>query len=336
MSLPLTMYAMSCPDAGGPPDVMRWEKRPVPALNEGDVLIRVVCAGVNRADILQRQGFYPPPEGASPVMGLEVAGIIVAVGGGVHGWKEGDQVCALLAGGGYAEYASAPQGQCLPKPAHLSWAEAAALPEGVITVWANIFELGQLKPSETVLVHGGSSGIGTLAIAMVKHYGARIFVTAKNDEKCRLCDQLGADLSINYMAHDFVDVIQRQTQGKGVNVVLDMVGGDYIARNLSILSFEGRHISIAASKGSAITLDLMPIIKKRLILTGSTLRARSKLEKARLVNEIALKIWPWVERSELKPFIYKTLPIKNGAEAHKMMEFGQHIGKMVLEVQPTL
>lgn len=335
MSVPQTMLAIKCSENGGP-EVMEWSQHPVPLLNNHEVLIQVVTAGLNRADILQRQGRYPPPEGTTQIMGLEVAGVVAAIGCDVTQWKKGDHVCALLSGGGYAEYVAVHDGQCFQKPPHLSWAEAAALPEALITVWANLFELGDLKPHETVLFHGGSSGIGSFAIPMVKLWGAHIFVTAGSDEKCRACDSWGADLSINYKTHDFVEVIQRVTQGKGVDIVVDMVGGDYISRNLSLLSERGRHVSIATQQGKSATVDLRQIMQKRLIVTGSTLRSRTKDEKARLVNKVTENVVPWVIQGRLKPFIYKTLPIKNVGDAHKMMEIARHIGKIVLEVHPTL
>lgn len=335
MPLDSTMYAIECREAGGPEN-MAWVKHPVPALAADEVLIKVAAAGVNRADCLQRQGRYPPPEGASSIMGLEAAGRIVAIGPDVKAWKVGDDVCALLSGGGYAEYVTVPEGQCISKPVCLSWVEAAALLECMVTVWANIFETGALKPDEIVLVHGGSSGIGTTAIQLVKLFGAQIFITAGNDEKCAACDTLGANLSINYKAHDFVGVIERATKGRGVDIVLDILGGDYVNRNLMVLAPLGRHISIAIQQGKHATLDMRAIIQKRLILTGSTLRSRSKQEKARLVSAVAKKIWPWVEQGSFKPLIYKVLPIKNVGEAHKVMESSQHIGKIALEVQPAL
>ena len=316
----------------GPPDVLQWAERPVPQPAAGEVFIKIAAAGLNRADLLQRAGNYPPSERVSDIPGLEVAGEIAALGRGVKRWKIGDKICALLSGGGYAEYAVAPADQCLPVPQNLSLTEAAALPEAVFTVWANIFELGALKPNETVLVHGGSSGIGTTAIQMVKNFGAKIFVTAGSAEKIVACEKLGADLAINYKQETFTEAVMCATQKRGVDLVLDMVGGDYVARNLSILAPHGRHVSIAVQGGKQATVDLWRIMRKNLILTGSTLRHRPPGEKARLAHAVEEKAWPWVAAGRLKPLIYKTFPMKNAAEAHKVMESGVHIGKMVLEV----
>jgi NADPH2:quinone reductase len=322
---------MLCPNPGGP-DVLQWAEAPTPQPQENEVLIRVMAAGINRADLLQRQGKYPPPPGASPIIGMEVAGEIAVTGNKVSRWKVGDKICALLTGGGYAEYAVAPEGQCLPAPPNLSMAEAAALPEAIVTVWANLFETAALKSGETALVHGGSSGIGTTAIQMVKLSGAKIFVTAGSDEKCAACKKLGADLAINYKKEDFVAVIERETSGRGADAVLDMVGGDYVLRNLAALAPFGRHVSIAAQQGRQATIDIALVMQKRLVITGSTLRARSKEEKARLMHDVEKNIWPWVISGAFKPLIYKVYPIKNAAEAHKVMESGAHIGKIVLEV----
>jgi NADPH:quinone reductase len=325
------MHVIEIRTPGGP-EVLQWAARPMlqPALDE--VLIKVTAAGVNRADVLQRQGKYPPPPDAGDILGMEVAGEIVAIGANVKRWKTGDKICALLSGGGYAEYAAAPEGQCLSVPKNISLTEAAALPECVITVWANLFEAGGLQPGQTALVHGGASGIGTTAIQMAKTFGAKIFVTAGNDEKCQACLKLGADLAINYNKEDFAAVIGRTTQKRGVDVVLDMVGGDYVVRNLSILAPEGRHVSIAAQGSKSATIDLWHIMRKRLVLTGSTLRHRSRTEKARLMRAVEEKAWTWVTTGKVKPLIYKIFTIKNAAEAHKLMESGAHIGKIVLEV----
>lgn len=335
MVLSSTMYAIQCLETGKPEDMI-WVKHPMPSVANDEVLVQVAAAGVNRADCLQRQGRYPPPEGASSIVGLEISGRIVAVGEAVTSWRIGDDICALLSGGGYAEYVAVPQGQCLPKPPHMSWAEAAVLPECLATVWSNVFEIGDLKPNEIALIHGGTSGIGTMAIQMIKLFGAQVFVTARSDEKCAACDALGANLSINYKVHDFVSVIEHATKGRGVNVVLDMVGGDYVNRNLLVLAPLGRHVSIAFLQGRHATLDMRAIIQKRLTVTGSTLRARTKAEKAKLVASVTEKVWPWVVQGHLKPLIYNVWPIKNALEAHKVMESGQHIGKMALEVLPAL
>jgi len=325
------MHAMLCSSPGGP-DVLQWAEAPMPILATGDVLIKVAAAGLNRADLLQRQGKYPPPPGASPIIGMEVSGAIAALGPNVKRWKVGDKVCALLSGGGYAEYVAVPEGQCLPAPANLSLTEAAALPECIVTVWANVFEIAALKPGETILVHGGSSGIGTTAIQMAKILGAKIFVTVGSEAKAEACRKLGVDLVINYKTEDFAAAVLSATNNCGVDIVLDMVGGDYLARNLSALAPFGRHVSIATQQGSKANVDLRPIMQKRLIVTGSTLRGRAAEEKARLVQEVEAKVWPWVISGQLKPLIYKVFPIKNATEAHKVMETGAHIGKIVLEV----
>ncbi len=311
---------------------MQWLEGPLPLPSSGEVLIKVKAAGINRPDIMQRQGNYPPPLGASDILGLEVSGEIVALGKSVKRWKTGDRVCALLSGGGYAEYALAPEGQCLPVPFGLSFVEAAALPECVFTIWANLFEAGALQANDIVLLHGGGSGIGTTAIQMTKAQGARIFVTVGSDKKADACRKIGADLTINYKRDDFVEVIERETAKHGVNIVIDMIGGDYIERNLSLLAPQGRHVSIAVQHGLKASIDLWAIMRKRLILTGSTLRPRSLEEKDRLRAALEAKIWPWIAGGKIKPLIYKTFSIKQVVEAHKMMESGVHIGKIVLEV----
>jgi putative PIG3 family NAD(P)H quinone oxidoreductase len=333
MNLPKTMQVIECHGAGGP-EVMRWAERSMPQPATNEVLIKIAAAGINRADILQRQGKYPPPVGAGNILGMEVAGKIVIVGAQVKRWKAGDKVCALLSAGGYAEYVTAPADQCLPVPRKFSLTEAAALPEAVVTVWANLFEAGGLQSRQTALVHGGSSGIGTMAIQMAKAFGAKIFVTAGSDEKCAACVKLGAELAINYKRDDFVEIIQRETRKRGVDVVLDMVGGEYVARNLAILAPTGRHISIAVQCGKNATVDIWHIMRKQLVLTGSTLRHRPAAEKARLVRTVEEKIWPQIAAVKIKPLIYKTFTIKSVAEAHKLMESGAHIGKIVLEVRP--
>jgi NADPH2:quinone reductase len=326
------MYAMLCPHFGEA-EAMQWQLTHTPQPEEGEALIKVAAAGVNRADILQRGGKYPPPPGASNIIGLEVSGEVAALGGKATRWKIGDKVCALLSGGGYAEYVAVPEGQCLPVPSHLSLLDAAALPEAVATVWANLFEAGDLKAGETALVHGGSCGIGTTAIQMAKLHGAKVFVTVGNEEKAEACRRLGADLAINYKSEDFTAAALRANEGQGVNVVLDMIGGDYINRNLGILAPLGRHVSIATQHGRVAAMDLRLVMQKRLVVTGSTLRARPVQEKARLMGEIEKKIWPWVVEGKLKPLIYRVYDIKNAAEAHKVMESGAHIGKIVLEVR---
>jgi NADPH:quinone reductase len=329
--IPHTMHAIDCRTFGGG-DVMQWSEYPTPVPRNDQVLIKVAAAGVNRADIMQRQGQYPPPQGSSPIIGLEVSGTVVALGPHVIHLKVGDQICALLPGGGYAEYVAVSEGICLPVPPSLSLLEAAALPECVTTVWANVFDIAALKPNETVLVHGGTSGIGTTAIRLIKLFGATIFVTTSSEEKCESCRQWGADLAINYKIESFVDAINKATSGHGVDIVLDMLGGDTVADNLSVLAPAGRHVSIAVQGGKAATIDLWQIMKKKLHMTGSTLRHRPLEEKARLVREIKAKVWPWAASGQLKPLIYKIFPIKSAAEAHKVMESRTHIGKIVLEV----
>jgi NADPH:quinone reductase-like Zn-dependent oxidoreductase len=301
-------HSIQCRGPGGP-KVLHWAEAPMPAMAADQVLIKVAAAGLNRADILQRQGKYPPPPGYSDVIGLEISGEVVAIGKDVRRWNVGDRVCALLAGGGYAEYAAVQEMHCLPIPGGFSYVEAAALPEAAVTVWANVFEIAGLRAEERILVHGGSSGIGTEA-----------------------CRRLGADLVVNYKTEDFVEAINRKTAGQGVDAVLDMVGGDYLARNLSLLAPQGRHISIAVLGGRKANIDIFEIMQKRLVVTGSTLRHRSKEEKARLIGEVEAKIWPLVASGKIKPLIYRVFPIKNAGEAHKMMESGVHIGKIILEV----
>jgi NADPH2:quinone reductase len=292
-------------------------ERPAPA--PGEVLIRIHAAGVNRPDLLQRIGKYPPPPNITDIPGLEVAGEIVGTG---------EKVCALLAGGGYAEYAAVPAGQCLPVPASLTMIEAAALPETVFTVWNNVFVRGQLKAGETLLVHGGSSGIGTTAIQMAKAAGAHVIITAGSDEKCAACLKLGADRAINYKTRDFAAEIQKDS----VHVVLDMVGGDYVPRNLQCLTTDGRHVSIATMNGSKIDIDLRVIMQKRIILTGSTLRPRPVAEKEALAKGIRETVWPWIESGRLRPLICKTFPLNQAQEAHMLLESGEPVGKIVLEI----
>lgn len=307
-----------------PPGRLTLCQRPVPQAKSGEVLIRVAAAGVNRPDLLQRIGKYPPPDGITDIPGLEVAGEIVASED--SRWKTGTKICALLAGGGYAEYAVAPAGQCLPIPGTLSMAEAAALPETVFTVWNNVFLRGQLKPGETLLIHGGSSGIGTTAIQMAKAFGAKVVVTAGSDEKCTACKILGADIAVNYKTHDYVE----ELSGIGVDVILDMVGGDYIARNLKILNPDGRHVSIASMQSPTAEIDIRTIMQKRLILTGSTLRPRPVAEKEELAKGIRETVWPWIERSLLHPHVHASFPLAEAQKAHDLLESGTVTGKIVL------
>jgi putative PIG3 family NAD(P)H quinone oxidoreductase len=300
----------------------------IPAPRQGEILIRVRAAGVNRPDLMQRAGLYPPPPGAPATLGLEAAGEVAALGEGVSGWRVGDQVTALLPGGGYAEYALAPEGSALPIPKGLSLIEAAALPEAALTVWANVFEAGALQPGETFLVHGGASGIGTTAIQMAKAHGARVFATAGDMDKCALCERLGAR-AINYRSADFVDVLRA---AGGADVVLDMVGGPYVQKNLDVLNTRGRLVMIAFLQGPQVELNLMRLMLKRLTLTGSTLRARPDEEKARLAREVERVVWPWIEAGKFKPVIDSTFPLAEAEAAHQRMHLGAHAGKIVLEV----
>jgi putative PIG3 family NAD(P)H quinone oxidoreductase len=302
---------------------------PVPRAGPSEILIRVGAAGVNRPDLIQRAGLYPPPPGAPETLGLEVAGDVVDVGAEVTRWREGDRVTALLAGGGYAQFAVAHEGSALPIPAGLSLVEAAALPETVFTVWANVFETGALAPAETLLVHGGASGIGTTAIQMAKVHGARVLATAGDDAKCKLCETLGADRAINYRTDDF-EVVVRYLGG--ADVVLDMVGGPYIQKNLNILNERGRCLMIAFLQGPQVQLNLMRLMLKRLTLTGSTLRSRSNEEKARIAQAVEKGVWPWIEAGRVKPVIDSTFPLAEAEQAHARLQSGAHAGKVVLTI----
>jgi NADPH:quinone reductase len=322
--------------APGPPDVLRQVERDRPEPAAGEVLIEVAAAGVNRPDVLQRRGGYPPPPGASDLPGLEVAGRVTALGPPVDGvpvrWREGDAVCALVAGGGYAEYCAVPAVQCLPVPAGCSMVEAAAIPETFFTVWTNVFERGRLQAGESVLIHGGSSGIGTTAIQLAQAFGARVFVTAGSAAKCEACVRLGAELAVNYREQDWSAVLRQATAGRGVDVILDMVGGDYVVRNLSLLAVEGRLVQIAFLKSSVTELDLMQVMRRRLTLTGSTLRPRSPAEKGAIAAALEARVWPLVATGTVRPVIHATFPLARAADAHRMMEASEHIGKIVLEV----
>lgn len=307
-------------------------ERPKPTPAPGEVLIRVRAAGINRPDLLQRAGHYPPPPGASDILGLECAGEIAQVGEDVSDWAVGDTVCALLTGGGYAEYAIAPQGQCLTVPKGLSMIEAASLPETYFTVWSNLFGRAKLSPGETLLIHGGTSGIGVATIQIASHMGASVMATAGSDEKCQACTDLGAALAVNYKKDDFVPLAREFGGGKGVNVILDMVGGDYVARNIKALSPEGRLVNIAFLGGSKVEVDLMPVMLKRLTLTGSTLRAREVDFKAAIALDLNTHVWPLLESAKIRPIVHTTFPLAQAAQAHEMMESGAHIGKIVLTV----
>ncbi len=332
-TLPDRMRCVAITTPGGP-EVLRPIDRPLPSPAAGELLVAVAAAGVNRPDTLQRQGRYDPPPGTSDLPGLEIAGTIVAVGPEVEGWVVGDRVCALVAGGGYADYCVVPAVQALPIPAGLSLIEAAALPETFFTVWTNVFERGGLKPGESLLIHGGSSGIGTTAIQLAKAFGATVYTTAGSADKCAACVALGADRAINYKTEDFVTVIREATGGRGVDVVLDMVGGDYIARDIDILAMDGRHVSIAFLNGPKVTLNMAPVMMKRLTLTGSTLRARPVAEKGRIANALRASVWPLLDQGAIKPLIHATFPLEQAEEAHRLMESSAHIGKIVLTIAP--
>lgn len=317
-------------NAPGSADCLELRDMSIPEPAQDQVLIRVAAAGVNRPDIVQRQGLYPPPPDASPVLGLEVAGEVVACGSDVKVWRPGDSVCALVNGGGYAEFAVAPQAQCLPVPSSLSLIEAAALPEACFTVWHNLWQRAQIKAGETLLVHGGSSGIGTMAIQMAVALGHRVFTTAGTAEKCRACEILGAVQAINYRQQDFVEEIKQSTVGRGIDVILDMVGGDYIQKNISIAAQEGRIINIAFLAGSKAKVDFLPLMMKRLTLGGSTLRAQSASIKAKIAQELQARIWPLIEQGKIAPLISDTFPLRRVGDAHRLLESGTVIGKVVL------
>ena len=329
MPLPAEMRAIEIKQPGGP-EVLVPARRPVPKPGTGEVLIRVAAAGVNRPDVLQRQGAYAPPPGASDLPGLEVAGEIVATGLETPRWTVGDRVTALVAGGGYAEFAAAPAQQCLPIPGKLGMTEAAALPETFFTVWTNVFERGRLKAGESFLVHGGSSGIGTTAIQLASHFGARVFATAGSADKCSKCKELGASVVIDYKTQDFVQVVELETGGKGVDLILDMVGGDYINRNLQCLAVEGRLVQIAFLKGAKAEINFASLMMKRQTITGSTLRPRSVAEKGAIARALEEKVWPLVAGGQVRPLIHATFPLEQAVEAHRLMESSAHLGKIVL------
>ncbi len=318
---------------GGDASCIRLIEADQPTPKAGEVLIQVSYAGVNRPDILQRSGSYPPPPDASPFMGLEVSGTIVAVGDGVPKQRVGEQVCALTPGGGYAEFVTAPAGHCMPIPTGLDLRTAACLPETFLTVWANLIERGQLRAGQSVLIHGGSSGIGTTAIGFAKWAGAgRIFTTVGSEDKARVCRELGADRPILYKSEDFAQVIKDETNGQGVNLVLDMVGGDYLPKHLKCLALEGRLVQIAFLSGAKVEMDWTLLMMKRLTFTGSTLRARSVEEKARIALTMQQAIWPELQRGRLLPIIHAEFPLAQAEEAHRLMESSQHVGKIVLKV----
>jgi NADPH2:quinone reductase len=331
MQVPETMQVVEITRPGGP-EVLKPATRPVPQPRAGEVLIQVAAAGVNRPDCLQRAGAYAPPPGASDLPGLEVAGAVVRVGEGASEWKAGDRVCALTPGGGYAQYCVTPAAHCLPLPRGLDLIQAASLPETFFTVWINVFERARLAPGETLLVQGGASGIGVTAIQMARAFGHRVFATAGSAEKCAACERLGAERAIDYRTQDFVEAVRELTGGKGVDVILDMVGGDYVPRELKCLATDGRLSLIAFLGGTKATLDLSDILFRRLTITGSTLRPRSVEYKAAVAQALRQRVWPLLETGAIRPVIYRTFPLAQAAQAHALMESGAHIGKIVLEV----
>ena len=329
ITIPAQMHHIAMKAPGGP-EVLTLATGPVPRPAAGEVLIRVAAAGINRPDILQRTGNYPPPPGASPILGLEISGTVAALGPEVTGLNEGDEVCALVAGGGYAEYCVAPAPQCLPVPKGVSLVDAAGLPETFFTVWSNVFDRGRLAQDESFLVHGGSSGIGTTAIQLAHAFGARVFATAGSPEKCAVCRDLGAERAIDYRQEDFVAVLKEATQGRGVDVILDMVGGPYVEKNLRSLAPEGRLVQIAFLQGSKVTLDLAHLMVRRQTLTGSTLRPRPVADKAAIARNLRDKVWPLIEAGKVRPIIDRTFPLAEAAAAHRLMESSTHIGKILL------
>ena len=331
MNLPQQMQCIGFSSPGGP-EVLHLVDRPLPVPKPSEVLIKVAAAGINRADCYQRQGAYPPPPGASDILGLEIAGTIAALGQGVSAWKVGDKVCALVSGGAYAEFCTAHGGSCFSLPSGYDWVQAAALPETCMTVWSNIWMRAGLKPGETLLVQGGSSGIGTTAIQLAKALGHRVFVTAGSNEKCTACEKLGAEKAINYKTEDFVEVSKKLTDGRGVDVVLDMVGGDYIPRELNALAEEGCIVLIAFQRGMQASVDLGLIMRRRLTLTGSTLRARDENFKTTVARAVKEKVWPLLESGAVAPVISATFPLAQATEAHSLMESSQHIGKIILTI----
>lgn len=328
--LPQRMQAITAPEPGGP-DALVLGAHPVPQPGAGEVLVRVAAAGVNRPDVMQRQGKYPPPPGASATLGLEVAGEVVAAGQGATRFPPGSRICALVLAGGYAEYVAVPEVQCLPVPDGLSDIEAAGLPETFFTVWTNLVDSGRLQPGETVLIQGGASGIGTAAIQIAKRLGARVFTTAGSDDKLEACRKLGADLAVSYRAEDWAERFAAAAP-EGIDLVLDMIGGDYIARHCRLLAKGGRHVSIAFQRGARVEVDFALVSKKRLVLTGSTLRPRSVAEKGAIARALEARVWPWLAAGSVRPVIAATFPLAEAAAAHALMESGGHIGKIVLEV----
>ena len=331
MPLPSIMRAVEVSQPGGP-EVLNSVQRPLPTPRPHEILVKVAAAGVNRPDVLQRRGLYPVPPDASDLPGLEIAGEVVACGENATRWKPGDKVCALVHGGGYAEYCTAPEVQALPVPKDLSLAEAASLPETCFTVWSNVFDRAGLKPGETFLVQGGSSGIGVTAIQIAAALGHRVFATAGSDAKCAACVKLGAEKAINYKTQDFLDEVKAATGGKGVDVILDMVGGDYVPKELKCLADDGRLVFIAFLRGPKTELDINELMRRRLTLSGSTLRPRPIEFKAAVAARLREKVWPLIDAGRIKPVIFKTFPLAQAGDAHRLMESSQHIGKIVLTV----
>lgn len=329
--LPILMPTIAMHQPGGP-EVLHIIDRPVPIPHKHEVLIRVAAAGINRPDILQRKGLYAPPEDASPILGLEVAGEVVGIGEGVTDWKTGDRLCALVHGGGYAGYVTAHQGHCLPIPAGWDMVTAAAMPETLFTVWANLINIGNVQPGEWVLVHGGTSGIGITALQIAKSRGAKVITTSSTDAKTRKCLNLGADAAVLYNSNDFVRECLDITAGKGVNVVLDIIGGDEVEQNIQIMAHKGRHVSVGVMGGALATIPLFTIMRKQLILTGSVMRSRSNAEKSKIAREIREQLWPLIESNAIKPVLDQIFPFTQVAAAHERMESGQHVGKIVLSL----
>jgi putative PIG3 family NAD(P)H quinone oxidoreductase len=331
MPLPIRMTAVAISAPGGP-EVLKPEERDVPKPGESQILVKVAAAGVNRPDVMQRQGLYPPPPGAPDIPGLEIAGEVAAIGGKVKRWKVGDKVTSLVAGGGYAEYCLADETVALPLPKGFSMVEAAAIPETFMTVWHNVFQRGALKPGETLLIHGGSSGIGTAAIMLAKAFGAKVIVTAGSAQKCEACKKLGADFAIDYKTQDFVAATKEATGGRGADLILDMVGGDYVERNHGAAAVEGRIVQIATQQGFKVAINLLKIMQKRLTHTGSTLRPRPVADKAMIARDLEEKAWPLLSAGKIKPVIDSTFPLQDAAKAHARMESSAHVGKIVLKV----
>lgn len=332
MSLPESARVISIDGKGGGPEVLKPISRPVPRAGQGEILVRVAAAGINRPDVLQRQGNYPPPPGASDIPGLEIAGEVAETGSGASRYKVGDKVCALVTGGGYAEYCVADERSALPYPTGFGAVDAAALPETFFTVWQNVFVRAGLTAGETFLVHGGTSGIGTTAIQLAKAFGAKVYTTAGSAEKCAFCEKLGATRAINYREEDFVAVLKHETGGKGIDVILDMVGGSYVDRNIQAAAEDARIHQIAFLTGSKVNADLMRLMLKRITLSGSTLRPRTKEVKAKLAADLQEKVWPLLDKGEIKPVIDSTFPLDQAAQAHARMESSGHIGKIILTI----